>query len=297
MESYSLKDDLGRELLSLQNHYLQYPYEAEPHTHSFLEISCVKSGYSEYEVDGRHYDIQPYDVFVLNNIEPHCIRIRPGDRLVNMVIHFEPGFIWNNLAGGIDYHFLRIFFERTRSFENRLDRSNPSTKRIYDLMIEIEQEFINRRPAYELMIKIKLQSIFVEIIRGYDYVAETRGENAMASKDAEAMNRVFAYIERHLSDDIKLEDLASEAIMSPSYFSTSFKKCNGVSPFEYIARVRVKRSIEYIRSTGKSMTEIATLCGFNNSTSFIKSFKKVTGKTPSFYRSTGSSEHEKHTDL
>ena len=191
MESYSLKDDLGRQLLSLENHYLQYPYEAKPHIHNSLEISCVKSGYSEYYVDGRLYDIQPYDVFVLNNIEPHCIRIKPGERLVNMVIHFEPDFIWNNLVGGIDYNFLRIFFERSRNFENRLDRTNPTSKRIYDLMIEIEQEFIKRGPAYELMIKIKLQSIFVEMIRGFDYVAENRQENVSARKDTEAMNRVF----------------------------------------------------------------------------------------------------------
>ena len=105
------------------------------------------------------------------------------------------------------------------------------------------------------------------------------------SKDASAMKKVISYIREHLCEDIKLNDLANVALMSPSYFSTSFKSFNGMSPFEYISQARVARAIEYIRSTDKSMTEIATLCGFNNSTNFIKSFKKVTRRTPSDYRS------------
>jgi len=73
-------------------------------------------------------------------------------------------------------------------------------------------------------------------------------------------------------------------MMSQSYFSALFKKYNGITPIDYIIQKRVQLSIEYIKSTDKSMTEIATICGFNNSTNFIKCFKKTTGRTPSDYR-------------
>jgi AraC-like DNA-binding protein len=43
-------------------------------------------------------------------------------------------------------------------------------------------------------------------------------------------------------------------------------------------------AVEYIVSTRKTFTEIAALCGFNNSTNFNKAFKKITGNSPSYYR-------------
>lgn len=281
---YHLKNHRGVSLLTMDNHYLDENYSAKPHTHSTLEISCVKSGNGTYMIDGKTYEMQAYDVFVMNNLEPHCIQMPKGGNMVNTVIHFEPEFIWSSMQSDIDYGFLQVFFERNKNFSHRLDRKNPATKSIYNLILQIEQEFVSQPEAFDLMIKIKLQSIFVEIIRNFDYVSESGKENTLHKKDTESMRKVFEYISQHYDEDVKLTDLASVAMMSPSYFSTSFKAYNGLSPFEYLARYRVKQSIAYMRTTGKSLTEIASLCGFNNSTSFIKSFKKVTGKTPSCYR-------------
>jgi AraC-like DNA-binding protein len=281
---YHLKNHQGVSLLTMENHYLDENYKVLPHTHSSLEISCVKSGNGSYLIDGKTYDMQAFDVFVINNIEPHCIKMPKGGNMVNTVIHFEPEFIWSSMQSDIDYGFLQVFFERNNKFSNRLDRNNPATKTIYNLLLQIEQEFVSQPEAFDLMIKIKLQSIFVEIIRNFDYISESCKENEIHKKDTESMLHVFEYISNHYNEDIKLGDLAAVAMMSPSYFSTSFKAYNGLSPFDYLARYRIKQSIAYMRSTGKSLTEIALLCGFNNSTSFIKSFKKVTGKTPSNYR-------------
>ena len=280
---YSLCDSNGKCLLNIENFYIKSPFEVEPHTHSMLEISCIKSGSGNYHIGDKTYSIAEHDVFIINNSEPHCIRLQSGQEVVNMVIHFESEFIWNNLLSSIDYNFLQVFFERSESFSHMLDRNNPSTKKIYDLLLEIEEESLLNLPASDLAIKIKLQSIFVEIIRNFDYI-DTTVNSERIRHDKEAMKMAINYITENIGETIKLEDLASVAFMSPSYFSSIFKKYNGIPPFEYIAQKRIQKSIEYIKSSSLSMTEIALLCGYNNSTSFIKSFKKVTGKTPSFYR-------------
>ena len=95
---------------------------------------------------------------------------------------------------------------------------------------------------------------------------------------------MLQYINEHLDGELRLAQLASIAHVSPAYFSTLFKRFNGLSPVEYIVHKRVQRAIEYIRTTSMSMTEVAMACGFNNSTNFYKSFRKVTGRTPVSYR-------------
>jgi len=72
--------------------------------------------------------------------------------------------------------------------------------------------------------------------------------------------------------------------MNPTYFSTFFKKYNGLSPIDYIIRKRITRAIEFLRATDKTILEISGICGFNNSANFNKMFKKITGTTPSSYR-------------
>lgn len=279
-----LRDTNGTVLLSMGNHRLHGPFTAVMHTHERLEISCVPYGSAQYRVEDRTYDVLTGDVFLFNNTEKHGLVLRDGEFVNNLVIHFNPSFIWNSLANDMDYNFLLIFFERGKNFSNRLDRDNPATKRIFDMMQEIVQEYRERRPCYELIIKIKLQTIFTEIIRNYDYIDITQTEKPMHPETIEQLNAVMQYIDDHLDTDIRLAQLADIAHVSPAYFSTMFKRFNGLTPVEYIVHRRIQRAIEYIRTTDQNLTEIAMSCGFNNSTNFYKAFRKVTGRTPVSYR-------------
>ena len=68
--------------------------------------------------------------------------------------------------------------------------------------------------------------------------------------------------------------------MSKTYFSSSFRKLNGISPWEYITIKRIERAIHLIETTSLTKIEIAFKCGFNNASNFYHAFKRVTGKTP-----------------
>ena len=284
VSNYVLRDKNGSQLLSMGVHRIHGPYTAELHSHHELELSCMPSGRGIYDIGGREYDIAPGDVFLLNNTESHGLVLPESGVLENMVIHFNPSFIWNSLSNDLDYNFLLVFFERSQSFSNRLDRNNPATQRIFRLICEIGQEFEEQRLCYELIIKIKLQTIFSEIIRHYDYVDVKKAVKPLSEGDISQLNTVLKYIDSHLDSEIRLAQLADIAHVSPAYFSTLFKRFNGLSPVEYIVHKRVQRAVEYIRTTSKSLTEIAMSCGFNNSTNFYKAFRKVTGHTPAYYR-------------
>lgn len=279
--NYNLYNDEGKIILNLLETFLDSNYKYPPHTHHTLEISFVKSGIGTYYIDDRCYDLKAGDVMIISNTEMHQIVIEKDKYMINTVVHFEPEFIWNTLNNDMDYKFLQVFYEKGEGFSNRLDRNNPITNEIYNHLLGIERELLEKLPAYELMIKTKLLNIFANIVRYYNYNTK---KNIILNKDMSDMNKVLDFIDKNLNYDIKLNNLANIACMSPTYFSTNFKKFNGMSPFEYIASKRIQMAIEYIKSTNKSITEISSLCGFNTSTNFNKTFKKVTGNSPSSYR-------------
>jgi AraC-like DNA-binding protein len=255
------------------------------HLHHELEISYIKSGSADYLVEGKIYNLHPGDIIIFNNIESHAINsIGPGQEFVVMVIEFDPRFIWAIESNLFDSRYLAIFFDRNEFFENQLESNNPATIEIARLFNEIEDEFIRKPAEYSLMIKVKLLNILVALIRHYGI---TRRDNTNYSKrkdDLMIINKVIEYIQDHLSDNLRLEELARIAHMNPSYFSTFFKKYLGMSPSQYILTKRANRAVDYLKTSNKTILEISGLCGFNNIANFNKIFKKKVGKVPSDFR-------------
>lgn len=277
----------GTRLLMFSNYCLEPKYATRDfYHHNELEISLVKSGSGEYFVDGKIYDIREGDVFLFNNIETHTIcSIEPGKEFINMVLMFDPRFVWSTESNIFDSRFLDIFFKRNEQFQNRLDNDNEAIKDIRRLMLEIEEEFCRKAPEYQLMIKVKLLSILAVLIRCFDY---TRCEDitniAKKRQDLLLVNKITNFINTNLASDIRLEDLADLVHMNPSYLSTFFKKHMGMSPLQYLAKKRINRAMEYLKNSNKTILEIAGLCGFNSTASFNKAFKKIVGKVPSEFR-------------
>ena len=92
------------------------------------------------------------------------------------------------------------------------------------------------------------------------------------------------YIKDHLTEDLRLDDLALVANMSTSYFSHIFKTVNRISPLDYIIRKRIDMAMSELQQTNKSILEIAYSCGFNNTANFNRAFRSKTGLVPSDYR-------------
>ncbi|HEY5582973.1 MAG TPA: AraC family transcriptional regulator [Ruminiclostridium sp.] len=277
----------GTYLLQFTNYHLnQSDATHKFNYHNELELSYVKSGSGIYTVDNKEYDICKGDIFIFNNIESHTITsINSGERLTNTVIIFDPRFIWSFENNLFDRRYLDIFFKRNDQFENRINRSNKATEHLRNLFVEIEEEFIHKLPEYQLMIKVKLLNMLVILTRYYGYIKSGEADNAAKRQnDLILINKAIEYIDGHLSEDIKLNDLATLAHMNASYFSTFFKKYIGVSPLEYLIKKRIHRAVEYIGSSTKTILEIANLCGFSNTANFNKTFRKLVGKVPSDLR-------------
>lgn len=113
------------------------------------------------------------------------------------------------------------------------------------------------------------------------------GENLdmRAVSDNYAVARAQHYIAQHFSEDITADDLSKLVHMSQSSFNRLFRKETGISPHEYIIEEKVEKSKTLLRRNDITVTDIAVRCGFGSGAHFASVFKRVTGFTPSQYRS------------
>lgn len=92
------------------------------------------------------------------------------------------------------------------------------------------------------------------------------------------------YFERNLDEPFLIEDAVKHIGFSRSRFYEMFKGETGLTPNDYVQRLRINRACDTLAGTGESITEIAYRMGFSDSQYFARVFRKYMGETPSAYR-------------
>ncbi len=100
----------------------------------------------------------------------------------------------------------------------------------------------------------------------------------------ERVARAEAFLVRHLEDDIALADLAAVAGVSVSHLGLLFRSDLGMSPLQYLDRLRISRACYLFDHTGMRVNEVATALGFRSPFYFSRRFRRRTGMSPSAYR-------------
>ncbi|MFR6258370.1 MAG: helix-turn-helix transcriptional regulator, partial [Anaerovoracaceae bacterium] len=100
----------------------------------------------------------------------------------------------------------------------------------------------------------------------------------------ESIYQVQKYIDQNFAQDIKIKELAEKFYINFYYLSHTFKELTGYSPKQYLLLNRLTYSKELLAQTSLSVGEIAMRCGFSDANSFIRTFRRHYGTTPSQYR-------------
>lgn len=91
---------------------------------------------------------------------------------------------------------------------------------------------------------------------------------------------IVEYIENHLNEPIKVEELARLLYMHPTAFIRYFKHHFGMPPLKYIKCLRLERSKHYLETTSLPISEIAELTGFGDSSHLSRDFRSTYGISP-----------------
>ncbi|MBC5627919.1 response regulator [Clostridium sp. NSJ-6] len=92
------------------------------------------------------------------------------------------------------------------------------------------------------------------------------------------------YIINNFNKNITLKEVADEVFLSQNYLSELFKKEMGEGFYDFLSRYRIKVAKDLLLTTNLRVYEIAENVGYNDSITFGRAFKKITGATPNSFR-------------
>ncbi len=116
-----------------------------------------------------------------------------------------------------------------------------------------------------------------------DY-AERVAQIRLGQNPSPTVIKVSNYVQQHLSEPIKVEDIANALFMGRSRLSTNFKKETGMGLAEYITMIKINEAKRMLRYSDKSFATISLYLGFSSQSHFTRTFKKVADMTPFEYR-------------
>ena len=93
------------------------------------------------------------------------------------------------------------------------------------------------------------------------------------------------YIKDNYREKISVEDIAAQVQLSSSHLFAVFKKQMGISPISFLNNYRISIAAEQLQGTTKSINQIASEVGIDDSIYFNKVFKKYYQMSPTEYRS------------
>ena len=91
------------------------------------------------------------------------------------------------------------------------------------------------------------------------------------------------FIEKNFDQGITLDIICKEACISKFHLIRSFKKLYGITPYQHLTFLRIKKAKELLQMN-LSITTVCYHVGFDSPTSFSSLFKKIAGKTPAEFQ-------------
>lgn len=252
-------------------------------------LSCALSGEAMYTF--------PNDISDTTSQEAHWIGIAGAGQPLAILTGSKGAEIYNMylLPENLTPPLLPYDFQETlahllpldRPRENRIERriilNNEDLEHLRALLMLLEHESRHDeigRPQF-------LQSCFRSFLIFLCRCAQKNGidrQTAGHSQQPLWLDRVLKHIETDYASPQQLEDFAQLAGIAPATLCRQFKKSVGKTAFEYLNDVRIRQAMWRLRATNDKVLAVALECGFNDLAYFNRTFKRLTGLTPTAYR-------------
>ena len=227
----------------------------------YYDLTYIISGKIKYVIDGNPYELKEGDV----------IFVQKGSSRQTFVNSNSPAHYF---AFNFDYFFTT-------------ETSNTELPFPLIFSIGLDTEIINLCKQFNIIWNktninnkdLIARGLFMQIL--HKLLNFDQSSNINFPIEDKRIRTIKNFILLNITKKIDIETLASIINLHPIYFSAFFKKHTGMSPVDYIQKLRI-HTAESLLLTGKyNITEVASLCGFDDPFYFSRLFKKLMGIPPS----------------
>lgn len=147
--------------------------------------------------------------------------------------------------------------------------------------------YLKTRISMLIKQRIQLQEIYMTAITESDITSVNinPSQPQIIPSDKIFIQQLIRFMEQNMDNaNLTIDDMAEFMNQSRSIFYRKIKSILGVSPIDFIRKIRIKRAVQLIESDEYTLSQIAYMTGFSDPKYFGKCFKKETGKNPSEYK-------------
>ena len=225
-----------------------------PHMIGFLHAGSVGVTPKNVYHKTTYVDDTPYERFVL----------KFTDEAISPLLEVIGTDVFTELYKYPTYHF-----------------SPEVQNQIYNLFCAMLTEYEHYTKESDLLLQGMLHNLIMTVIR--KHLPFTPEDLEVSSTDKSILS-AMNYMETNMLSNPSLEETARYVSISPSHFSRLFKKATGLSYSEYFNYILIENGRKLLLTTDLSVSEIATLSGFDNGNYFCNVMKRVLGCTPTSLR-------------
>lgn len=255
----------------------------ELHTHEFVEIVCVTEGCGIHYIDGESIRVRRGDIFLIDYgvshtyesmTEPFC--------WINII--FRPEFLGGDypvltnalqLLSYLRDHRLQPIPDISLCRQNLRSDDWDGAVFFEDML----REYNNRASDYSSVLEHMLSILLIRLSR--QFFVQLKQENTPFDR---ILPDIIRQLNQNLPVDISARVLAEKYFMSPSAFSTHFQRAMGCSFRDYVTNLRIRHACALLLTTDSPVGDIQSRCGYNDSKSFYKAFRRYMDMTPIEYR-------------
>lgn len=226
----------------------------------------------------RHYHENSHINFVLQGSVLDKRKTWELERLPGELMFFHAGephetiielFPTKSINLAIEHEFLRDNLTTEAAVKSAVDR-NPQAKFI---MLKIYKELVSEDAFSDSSIKMLLLNLI------------HANPKIQSEKTSPGWIKTVAELTRDKwNESLTLKDLSEAAGVHPITVSKHFPRYFSCTFGEHMRRLKIEKSLYFLKVSSFSLTEIAFECGFSDQSHFIRTFKQLTGFLPNRYK-------------
>ena len=262
-----------------QNYRIFHPIDYDHrefsfHYHDFYKILILLKGDITYCIEGKSYQLSPYDIVLINAGEVHRPIVHNDSTYERIILYVSPDFLRSFCQ---DTEDLGLCFSRAEQEQSNVLRiPGLKSSKLYRTLRELEEALHDMEYAGILY----RDALFLEFMVHLNRAAFHNIAYFQMSDEANPkILSVLSYINEHLTEEISVDLLSETFFISRYHLMHSFKQETGYTIGSYLSLKRLLYARDLI-SQDMPVTQACFACGFRNYSTFSRAYKKQFGAAP-----------------